>query len=155
VSRVASLFGLLIVSWVAACGEDPDIEREGGPIPSAGTSGSDSGSAGAGSLVPFCAALQVVRDKCQRCHADPPKNGAPVAFLTYDDFQRPYGAGGERKYWEASIKAVERDIMPYVILNEPPTSLMPPVEPLTASEKATLLGWLEQGATPEGGTDCP
>jgi hypothetical protein len=32
---------------------------------------------------------------------------------------------------------------------------MPPVEPLTASEKATLLGWLKQGALAEGGTDCP
>jgi hypothetical protein len=45
--------------------------------------------------------------------------------------------------------------MPYVALNDPPTSLMPPVEPLTAEEKATLLAWLEQGAEPEGGTDCP
>jgi hypothetical protein len=45
--------------------------------------------------------------------------------------------------------------MPPVALNQPPTNLMPPVEPLTADEKTTLLGWLEQGAKPVGGTDCP
>ena len=45
--------------------------------------------------------------------------------------------------------------MPYVVLNEPPNPIMPPVEPLTASEKATLLGWLKQGMKPEGGTNCP
>ena len=45
--------------------------------------------------------------------------------------------------------------MPYVALNEPPFSLVPPVEPLTADEKDTLLGWLKQGALPEGGTNCP
>jgi len=26
---------------------------------------------------------------------------------------------------------------------------------LTSDEKATLLGWLKQGAVAEGGTDCP
>jgi hypothetical protein len=150
-----SLFALMIVGLAVACGEDPDVEREGGPLPPDGTSGSDSGSAGAAGAVPFCAALQVVRDKCQRCHTDPPKDGAPVPFLTYDDFQRPYGSSGSRKYWEAAADAVERDIMPYLALNEPPTSLMPPVEPLTDDEKATLLGWLQQGAPAEGGTDCP
>lgn len=53
------------------------------------------------------------------------------------------------------LDAVAKDFMPFVALNEPPTNLMPPVEPLTVDEKATLLGWLEQGALPEGGTDCP
>jgi hypothetical protein len=147
-----SLFALMIVGCVVACGEDPDV----GDDPQPGSSGSaHGGGGGSDELVPFCAALQVVRDKCQRCHTDPPQNGAPAALLTYEDFQRPYGASGERKYWEAASEAVERDIMPYVALNEPPTSLMPPVEPLTSDEKATLLGWLEQGAKPEGGTDCP
>jgi hypothetical protein len=45
--------------------------------------------------------------------------------------------------------------MPDLAQNDPPASLMPPVEALTDEEKATLLDWLEQGAVPEGGTDCP
>ena len=106
-------------------------------------------------MIPFCDALRVVRAKCQRCHTDPPKNGAPVPFLTYDDFQRPYGDDGMFVYWQVAVGLVDRDVMPYVALNEPPTSLMPPVEPLAPDEKATLLGWLNQGAKPEGGTDCP
>jgi hypothetical protein len=153
VLRLPSLFSLVIVGCAIACGADPD-SGSGEPGPGASGSGQGTAGGGAGEHVPFCAALQVVRDKCQRCHTDPPENGAPVPFLTYDDFQRPYGTS-DRKYWEAANDAVERDIMPYVALNEPPTSLMPPVEPLTADEKATLLGWFSQGATPEGGTDCP
>lgn len=112
------------------------------------------GGSGAGDAIQFCDALEVARAKCQGCHTEPPKNGAPVPFLTYDDFQAPYGASGIT-YGQVAIRLVKEDIMPYVTLNDPPTSLMPPVEPLTAEEKATLLGWLEQGAKPEGGTDCP
>jgi len=96
----------------------------------------------------------VVRAKCQRCHGDPLKNGAPVPFLTYQDFLAPYGNSGST-YGEIAVRLVENGTMPYVVLNDPPTSLMPPVEPLTAAEKATLLGWLKQGLKPEGGTDCP
>ncbi len=59
------------------------------------------------------------------------------------------------EYWQAAIDQVKADLMPYVALNEPPTNAMPPVEALTSEEKATLLGWLEQGAAPAGGTDCP
>jgi hypothetical protein len=159
--RVLGLLGVLLLGLASACADnDTSLERRGGPLPSTdpdltGAAGmAVEGTAGATGLIPFCDALQVVRAKCQRCHTDPPQNGAPVPFLTYEDFQRPYG-GGAFKYWEAAIGMVEKDIMPYVTLNEPPTSLMPPVEPLTAEEKATLLGWLRQGAQPEGGTDCP
>lgn len=150
-SRWRSLLTFLIVGWAVACGADPDGVHDGEPAPGASGSGSEGGGS-SGDAVPFCAALQVVRDKCQRCHSDPPANGAPVPLLTYEDFQRPYGA---EKYWQAAAEAVERDVMPYLALNEPPTSLSPPVEPLTKDEKTTLLGWLERGAQPEGGTDCP
>jgi len=155
--RALALASLVIVGCAS---EDPSLQRRGGPLPgSAGASGSSSqggdGAGGGGALIPFCAALRVVRAKCQRCHTDPPANGAPVPFLTYDDFQRPYGDDGMFVYWQVAVGLVDRDVMPYVALNDPPTSLMPPVQPLTPGEKATLLGWLNQGATPEGGTDCP
>lgn len=144
---------------ILSCAEDPDVDRRGGTIPDPmmdGGSGSVSnGDAGAGNgdPVPFCAALRVIRDKCQRCHQDPPKNGAPVPFLTYEDTQAPYGTG-EFKYSDAMIGAVEKDIMPFVALNEGANPIMPPVEPLTSAEKTTLLNWLYQGAMPTGGTDC-
>jgi hypothetical protein len=155
---------LLLASWaVLSCSsDDPSVQRRGGPLPSPTTDargGAPSlGAAGAGGtssdVIPFCDALTVIRAKCQRCHQDPPRNGAPVPFLTYADTQAQYGTS-EFKYSDAMLVAVEDGAMPYVALNNPPTSIMPPVEPLTDGEKATLLGWLMQGALPEGGTDCP
>jgi hypothetical protein len=96
----------------------------------------------------------VIRAKCQRCHQSPVQHGAPVPFMTYEDTQAPYYTT-DRKWSDVMVDAVDRGIMPDVTQNDPPTSLMPPVEPLTADEKTTLLDWLAQGAKPEGGTDCP
>lgn len=116
------------------------------------------GSAGAGGapdvLIPFCDALVVVQAKCQRCHGDPITNSAPVAFLTHEDFHAPY-FDTEQKWWEVAINMVANDLMPYVALNGNEFLEGPPVEALTVEEKATLLGWLQQGALPEGGTECP
>lgn len=134
------------------------MERRGGPLPEVSGGGAPTdeigGAGGESPLIAFCDALIVVRAKCQRCHAQPLQNGAPVPFLTLEDFNTPYGESNST-YGQIAVRAVELDIMPYVTLNDPPKPIMPPVEPLTAAEKATLLGWLKQGALPEGGTDCP
>jgi hypothetical protein len=45
--------------------------------------------------------------------------------------------------------AIESEFMPPVEL-----PLDPPVEPLTAGEKARLLAWLADGARDVGGTQC-
>ncbi len=150
----------MLVNWTCTCvlaaimtfgcsGGDTSLERRGGPLPDDDVGGTDSGP-----TVPFCDALQIIRAKCQRCHQDPPKNGAPVPFLTYEDTQARYGTT-EIKYSEVMVSAVEKDFMPFVAANDPPNPIMPPVEPLTAEEKATLLGWLKQGALPAGGATCP
>jgi hypothetical protein len=171
VSRCLPAFGVAMVVLGMACSsQEPVVERRGGPIPEptpempgaagspSGVAGAPAGEAGSGGEssggISFCAALEVARAKCQRCHSNPPENGAPVPFVTFEDFQAAYGSSGIT-YGEVAIRLVNEDIMPYVALNDPPTSLMPPVEPLTVDEKATLLSWLEQGAKPEGGTECP
>lgn len=145
------------------CGsDDPVVDRRGGDLPSdagsggkaSGGSGNEGASAGAGDAVPYCDVLPIVQAKCQRCHGDPLTNSAPIAFLSYQDFQSQYYTTDET-WREVAIRAVGRDIMPYTALNDPPTSLMPPVEALTADEKKTLIAWLEQGAEPEGGAECP
>jgi hypothetical protein len=152
--------GLVVLTLGTGCAsDDPDVERRGGDLPDPPTGGTSNGSAGgdgAGGDAPikFCDALVVAQNKCQRCHGTPLKNGAPVPFETYDDFQAPYGTSGVT-YGEVAIRLVEDNIMPYVSLNDSATPPDPPVEPLTADEKATLLGWLKQGAKPEGGTSCP
>lgn len=161
--RVIHVQLVLSLVGVAGCSsDDPQLERRGGEVPKPmmdppkegdGGGGGAAGAGGSGELVPFCDALAVVRAKCQRCHSNPTKLGAPVPFVTYDDFQATFFE--TKKWWQRAQDMVESGDMPYVALNDPPTSLMPPVQPLTADEKDTLMGWLQQGALPEGGTDCP
>lgn len=138
--------------------DEPKIDRRGGETPDSDGVGGDrataSGGADSGAAVSFCDALRVMRAKCHRCHGAPLANDAPVPFLAYEDTQVPYFDSG-KKYSDIMLSVVERDVMPYVSLNEGSTPIMPPVQPLTAAEKATLLSWLKQGALPTGGTDCP
>ena len=137
---------LLAIVALAGCASDSG--------PSGGSGGTAVGGAPMGDGVTFCAALAVMRTKCQRCHQSPPQHGAPVPFLTYEDTQEPYYTTDE-KWADAIGRAVERGVMPDLAQNDPPISLMPPVESLTEHEKATLLDWLAQGALPGGGTNCP
>ncbi len=143
----ALLFASALI--LGCSGSETSLERRGGPLPTDETGGADSGP-----IVPFCDALTVIRAKCQRCHQDPPKNGAPVPFLTYDDTQARYYAT-DMKFSDVMLPAIGNDFMPFVALNTGENPIMPPVESLTVEEKATMLSWLKQGARPEGGTECP
>lgn len=157
----------LALAWCGACSNDAaELERRGGPQPpgpvddpstvdgAGGEAGSGGGGDGVEQPIAFCDALQVIRAKCQRCHGDPIRNGAPVAFLDFDDLHAPY-YDSDLQWWQVATGMVERDAMPYVALNDSPALEGGTVLPLTVEEKATLLGWLQQGALPEGGTDCP
>jgi hypothetical protein len=155
-----ALLGGLTVALALSFGcssGDTKLERRGPPLGGSGGSGGSAVVAQGGDgdqLIPFCDALAVIRARCQRCHQDPPQNTAPVKFITYEDTQAQYFDTNEQ-WWQVMQGVVDRDFMPYLGLNGPPTNLMPPVQPLTAEEKATLLGWLNQGAMPVGGTECP
>lgn len=80
----------------------------------------------------------MIEAKCQRCHTDPPEHGAPFPLLTWDDTRAPYG---RVPVYEAMLVAVETGFMPLTELD-----LSPPVEDLTAPERALLVRWLEDGA---------
>jgi hypothetical protein len=153
------LLGLLSLVVIGCSSDDPTLERRGDPIPDPVSDGgsasvSPEGGAANGDAVTFCEALSVIRSKCQRCHGDPLKNGAPVPFLTYEDTQATYSVKTGQKWSDVMLSAVSSGEMPYVALNDSPGGVTPPVQPLTDAEKTTLLGWLEQGAKPVGGTDC-
>lgn len=115
-------------------------------------SSDDSNAAGEPAAIPGCV-LQVIQDKCQRCHGDPLQHGAPAPFFTVDDFQARY-FNSDSKWWQIAAQQVEDNAMPFVALNALPEPIMPPVEPLTADEKATLLGWLKAGALPARDGEC-
>jgi cytochrome c5 len=122
----------------------------GGDEP-AGAAGSTAagGTGGQGGSTPElpCAVQQVIAAKCERCHGDPLRNGAPVRIANWEDTQRNYGP---RPLHEAMLEVVEIDFMPPVGLEA-----SPPIEPLTDEEKETLVGWLKDGAAPVIGTTCP
>jgi hypothetical protein len=146
--------GWLLV--LCACTKhEPELERRGDPPPDPDsgtmTPPCDEGTGGEGGALPpirFCQAEIVLRTVCQRCHADPPLNGAPFSLVTYEDTQEPFGSLG-RYRWQRMKEAVESGFMPLRGLD-----LDPPIEPLTCEERSTLLGWLDQCALPEGGTEC-
>jgi len=98
--------------------------------------------------LPFlpCDVEDVIQAKCQRCHAEPQRNGAPFPLLVWADTRLDYNA---QVVHERMIPAIETDFMPLTEL-----ALDPPVQPLTADEKALLLGWLRAGALPAFDVDC-
>jgi len=117
----------------AGCGDGEDPDGTGG-------SGTSDGPT-------WCEVREVLEAKCWRCHVGEGFNGAPFPLETYDDTQ-VVDAPGPR--WQRIQTMVEDDKMP-----PSDVILSPPAQPLTAGEKALLLAWLEAGAEPVGGTDCP
>lgn len=105
------------------------------------------GGSGATGGPTWCEVREVLQAKCWRCHAGEGFHGAPFPLETYEDTQ-VQDAPGPR--WQRMLAMVEDDKMPPsdVVLN-------PPAAPVTADEKELLLVWLEAGAEPVGGTDCP
>jgi len=101
----------------------------------------------------WCDARAVILDKCVRCHASPPRNGAPFSLTTYADTQvpAPTKADPERTRADRMLHAVKTGAMPFTGF-----LLEPPVEKLTCEERETLLDWLEHGAQgpTAGDEDC-
>jgi uncharacterized membrane protein len=95
----------------------------------------------------WCNVRQVLQSKCQRCHRDPPQNGAPFPLMTYEDTQVLDGRGTPR--FERMYDAVESDYMPATFLK-----LEPPVQKLTDDERALLLEWAAAGGKAIGGVEC-
>jgi uncharacterized membrane protein len=123
----------LALAAAFGCGNGEDPEGSGG------------NSAGGGPS--WCQVSGVLAAKCVRCHVGEGLNGAPFPLVTYDDTQ-VVDAPGVR--WVRMQEMVQVGAMPPL-----DAMVSPPVQPLTANEKAVLVEWFEAGAEPVGGTDCP
>jgi len=157
------LIGAMFASGLLAlhgCGDQSSERRGGAGMPNltAGAGGmlSEAGASGGGGaaadgLVPWCAAYKVINRVCQQCHQNPPVNGAPIPLMTYADTQAHLPASSANAVWMTALGYVSSGFMPFT--GDP--SVVPPVKPLTAEQKDTLLTWLNQGALDVGGTDCP
>jgi hypothetical protein len=80
---------------------------------------------------------QVLASKCRRCHATPPRHNAPFPLFTWTDLQ---ALRGSTPIFEYVGRVVQSGFMPLRI------AANPPVEPLSDSEKKTLLDWVNAGA---------
>lgn len=98
--------------------------------------------------VRWCEVREVLAKKCQRCHAAPPLNGAPISLMSYADTQRDYPPGSGHPVYSRMHELVRQRRMPPV-----GQVLDPPVEPLDEQEKDVLLVWLEEGAWAFGGEE--
>lgn len=74
-----------------------------------------------------------------------------MPLLTYENTQVGFPRPTSEAVWKKMQRAVTSNFMPYM----GDKTVMPPVKPLTAEQKDTLLTWLSEGAHDEGGTDCP
>lgn len=95
----------------------------------------------------WCQVQAVLEAKCQRCHVEPPKNGAPFPLLTYDDTQVLNRAQAPR--FQRIQDAVASGYMPATWVK-----LDPPVEALTDNELAVIVDWASAGGQATGGLAC-
>lgn len=149
-TALGSLAVLVTIALFAACGSsDVTTTHEGGggmpTVPQAGSGNVDSGAP-----VTWCAAYHVINCVCQQCHQNPPIHNAPVPLMTYDDTQAPLSASSSTQVWTIMQSYVMSGYMPF----RDDKTVMPPVQPLSAEDKNTLLSWFAQGATDLGGQDC-
>jgi cytochrome c5 len=89
-----------------------------------------------------CKVDDVFASKCRRCHTIPPRHGAPLVFLTWEDTRRDRMG---QPLFSVIGRAVKSGFMPYRI------EANPPVVPLTEDEKQIILDWVDAGAPRE---DC-
>jgi len=90
--------------------------------------------------VTYCDVQPITESRCERCHTEPPENGAPFSLVGYAATQESYE--GEPIY-ERMGRAVRTDFMPPVTL-----SVDPPVVDLTSEEVETIGAWADAGAPP-------
>lgn len=93
-----------------------------------------------------CDVQAVLDAKCLRCHGTPLELDAPYALTELEQFHE---AIGELHVYDIVKRTIEDEYMPPVVIQADP-----PIEPLTADEKATALGWLDAGARAADRTTC-
>jgi hypothetical protein len=80
----------------------------------------------------------VLADKCQPCHNNPQKNGAPFPLLTYEDVHKPFV--GATPIYEQMYIQIQPNAQPRMPFGNAPQ--------LTPAEFSTLSTWLIACAPP-------
>jgi hypothetical protein len=115
------------------------------PVQVAGA-GAPAAAAPAAAPAAFCAALGVIRNKCQTCHSAQRMFGAPMSLVTYDDLQKPAVTDPSKKVYQLVSARIHDATHPMPPINNPT---------LDASELAKMDGWIAGGALPGADPTCP
>jgi Copper type II ascorbate-dependent monooxygenase, C-terminal domain len=115
-----------------------------------------SGAAGCGKegkegvVIPFfdseipCKVEAVVRDNCQRCHAEQPLFGAPMALTSAQAFRSVRSAEDPRPVFDVALERIQSAARPM-----PPEPFM-----LADADRAMLVDWLTSGAPDKATGTC-
>jgi hypothetical protein len=125
---VLACFGAEAVLVIHGCTPSRDVERRPEPTIAAVRSGA----------LP-CEVDRILTSTCQKCHTEPPQNGAPFPLVTYADTQVVLDG---RPVHEYMSRALESDRMP-----------LAPVR-LEQGDRVLLLDWLRAGALPASAGDA-
>ncbi len=108
-------------------GDPPALEDDGGS-PSTGLP---------------CAVLDVLRNECHECHADPPAFGGPMPLADYDDLMVPSVSDPARSVRELVAERLVAEMQP-----------MPPGGEIADDDRQVLLDWIAAGAPEDPDSDC-
>lgn len=129
--RLGSAAAFVLLMAAPGCSRDGD----------SGASTSQSGIASTG--LP-CNVGEVLQRKCQSCHSNPPKFGAPMPLLTADDLHAPAHSDPTKKVYERVSVRTHATTRP-----------MPPSGPLAAPDLQILDDWIAAGAPHSAATCAP
>ena len=140
---VASLLAL----GLAACDDAADTSSAGGgDEPSGSSSTSGTGGAGGGAGLP-CEVSDILRDKCQSCHSDPPKFGAPMPLIDRDDLlAAPTIEATAAQHATVGAAVIER-------IASTSAPMPPPPGELSDAEQLVLQNYVAAGM-PESDEQC-
>ena len=129
---------------LAGGGMLPDDGSEDGDDPEPDSDGDESGSTGdaAGGGLP-CDVVDVLARHCGDCHGEPPKFGAPMSLVSYEDLHVPAITNPGRPVSELVVERIDDEKAPM-----PPTGRMPD------EDRKVLLDWIEGGARLDPTADC-
>jgi hypothetical protein len=123
-----------VAAWVAF----------GGALTLFGCSDGNDGRSSTGTTGLPCEVEEVLISGCRDCHGNPPRWGAPMALVTWEDTQRP----------SVTDPAMPVHEMMKVRLNDARNPMPPPRnDEMTEEEKAILNAWLDDGAPAAAGAD--
>jgi hypothetical protein len=125
----------LVPRPVVGSSDDASLPPPGDVDASSDTAGST------GNEIP-CDVKKVVEANCTLCHASPPKFGAPMSLVSWDDFQRPAVKDPSRKVYQSADERIHMT----------GAGRMPENQELSAADLATLEAWLRAGAP--AGSPC-